>query len=125
MNKWMAYLVLGSCLLSAQEARPKSRWRTMLYRVSVVALTASTAADVGTSWGGRESNPALRGADGRFGARGAALKFGLLGGALVTEYWLHRKHPNSDTAVMIFNASMAAVSTRAAVHNAGVQRRAQ
>ena len=49
----------------AEEGRPRPRWRTVLYRASVAALTAATAADVGSSMGGREMTPFLRSGDGR------------------------------------------------------------
>lgn len=123
MKKWMLALLMTGCLVHAEEGRPRPRWRTMLYRASVAALTAATAADVGSSMGGREMTPFLRSGDGRFGSRGATIKFGMLGGMLVAEHWMKKKYPTAEMPLTVFNASMAAVSTKIAIDNIGIQRR--
>lgn len=116
-------MLMTGCLLHAEDGKPRPRWRTMLYRTSVFALTAATAADVGSSMGGRELTPFLRSGDGRFGARGATIKFGMLGGMLAAEHWMKKKYPSAEAPLTVFNASMAAVSTKIAIDNIGIQRR--
>jgi len=123
MRQLILVLALFAAALGAEESKAKSRWRTILFRASVVAITAATTADVGSSWGGAEMTPYLRSPDGRFGARGATLKAGILAGTLLTEYWLVKKRPNSAGAITVFNAASAAVSTRIAIRNVRIQRR--
>lgn len=123
MKQWTMVLLLAACSLHGEDGKPRPRWRTVLYRTSVAALTAATAADVGSSMGGREMTPFLRSGDGRFGAQGAAIKFGLLGGIVAAEHWIRKKHPGAEAPFTVFNASMAVVSTKIAIQNVGIQRR--
>ena len=57
-----------------------------LWNWSAVALVAANTADIHSSLGGRELNPLVRGADGRFDlGRGVALKIAAVGGSLFVQ----------------------------------------
>ncbi|HUS06988.1 MAG TPA: hypothetical protein VMZ52_11850 [Bryobacteraceae bacterium] len=107
-------------LMSGAERNSRPRWRTILYRSSIVAVTAANAFDIGSSWGGRELTPMLRSRDGRFGARGTGIKLGMLAGILTTEHYFVRKHPESDLAASTVNLAMAAMMSRIAARNVTV-----
>jgi hypothetical protein len=110
-------LLISGFVLSGAELKPRARWRTILYRSSIVALGAANAIDIGSSWGGRELTPFLRSPDGRFGARGTGIKLGMLAGIISTEVWLVRKYPNADVAATSANFAMSAMMGRVAAHN--------
>lgn len=76
--------------------------------LSVAALGAATAADVRTSWGRPELNPMLSGPDGRFGARGVAVKLSISGVNCGLQWLLLRKRPDLGRAAAGVNASLAA-----------------
>jgi len=56
------------------------------WKISAVALTAGAALDVVSSWQQPEANPVYRGADGRFGGKGVAIKGIIIGGNLALQY---------------------------------------
>ncbi len=93
-----------------------------LWKASLVALAVAAAADLATSYGKRELNPALRGTDGRFGGRGIAVKSLVTGSALAGQWFLVRRSPESGRYAAIANFGMAGVFTAAAVHNTGTKR---
>ena len=88
------------------------------------SVSTMPAADLATSVGKRELNPALRGADGRFGGRGIAVKSLVTGSALAGQWLLVRRAPESGKYAAVANFGMAGVFTAAAVHNAGNKRAA-
>jgi hypothetical protein len=110
-------LLICGCFANGQETKQPVKWRKILYRSSIVALTAANFVDIGSSWGGRESTPFLRSSDGTFGTRGTAIKLGMLTGLLSAEVWLVRKHPDADIAATAANFGMAAVMSRIAANN--------
>lgn len=65
-------------------------------RAFEISLIGGVAADSMSSWGCFESNPLLRSADGRFGARGLVIKAGISGGGLLVAHLLHRKFPKLE-----------------------------
>lgn len=54
---------------------------------------AATSADAASSWGRVELNPVLRSADGRFGAKGAAIKGTFALGVELVKWRLAKRHP--------------------------------
>jgi len=66
----------------------RARW----YK-SLAALGAAHTADIASSWGHYEANPLLTSADGKFGAKGTAIKAGAMGGVALAEYLLAKKYP--------------------------------
>jgi hypothetical protein len=87
MRRFAAVVALLALISLPAEAS----WKKKLWQASLVALAAGSAADAHSSWGLRETNPFLRGADGRFNHRGLGLKIGLAGGVAVTQYLLMRR----------------------------------
>jgi hypothetical protein len=65
-------------------------------RAFEISLAGAIAADTASSWGCYEANPLLRSSDGRFGAKGAAIKVGISGGGLLLAHFLHRKYPKLE-----------------------------
>ena len=76
-------------------ARPAERPVPRSFQWSLAPLIASQGLDVASSYGMRELNPALAGADGRFGARSAVLKLGVTGALVGVEYLVVKIHPGA------------------------------
>jgi hypothetical protein len=89
-----------------------------LWKASLAALAVAAVADVVTSYGKRELNPALRSPDGRFGRRGLAIKSLVTGSALAGQWFLVRRAPESGRYAALANFGIAGVFSAAAVHNA-------
>jgi hypothetical protein len=99
-------------LATVSENRDLHRWK-----LSLVPLAASQALDASSSWGMRELNPVLAGPDGRFGARAATVKLGVVGAFVGIEYLLVKKYPHAARAFEKINWAGAAVTTSFAAHN--------
>jgi hypothetical protein len=97
--------------------RPVAR-APRLWKASLAVLAVAAVADVVTSYGKRELNPALRSTDGRFGSRGLAIKSLVTGSALAGQWFLVRRAPESGRYAAVANFGMAGVFSAAAVHNA-------
>jgi len=70
---------LLAALSLVAESRPRPRPSKLRWWLSVAALSAAAALDVHSSWGRRELNPMLQSPNGRFNARGLAVKSSILG----------------------------------------------
>lgn len=90
-----------------------------LWRASVAALAAANIMDVQSSWGKGELNPALAGGGGTFGARGALLKAGVIGGAVALQFLILRHGPSKRLcrAVAAINFGGAGLAGSSAVRN--------
>lgn len=99
-----------------EEARIQSKAKQKLMW-STVALVAASLVDVHSSWGKRESNPALQGPNGRFGARGMGIKLGIVGGMIVGQHFLVKSRPELANAVAWTNFGIAGVTTGVAARN--------
>jgi hypothetical protein len=88
-----------------------------LWKASISALFAASAADVYSSLGRRELNPLLAGHDGRFGRKGIAIKSAITGGVIGAQWLLLRKNPASAKYAAVANFGMSSVLTGAAAHN--------
>lgn len=80
-------------------------WRG-IWRATEAALVAGNAADAASSCGMYEMNPLL--GRGPFGARQAALKFGVAGAVLVVEEIAARRAPGVVKPAAAMNAGAAA-----------------
>jgi len=85
--KVFALLVLSMLTASAQE-RPRRNWN-----ISVAFFAGAQAMDAVSSRGGIESNPVL--GRGQFGASQAAIKAGIAGGVILSEWMILRRHPDT------------------------------
>jgi hypothetical protein len=93
--------------------RPRSGW----WKLSVLFTAAAAAADSHSSWGRLEVNPVLRGANGRFGLQGVAIKALITGGAIGAQYLLLRRNPKVEKYGIVTNMVMAGALGTAAVVN--------
>ena len=102
--------------------KSNSRART-LWVLSGVALTAASMADLGTSLGHNEANPALRNSSGQFSAaRGVSIKLGVSGVTLLVQSLLMRhRHDMYGTSAAI-NLVGAGIMGGVAYHNANTPR---
>jgi len=94
--------------------RPRRLWKT-----SLAVMAAASAADLLTSVGKRERNPLLQSANGRFGARGMAIKSAITGGAIASQMLLLRKNPEAAPYAAVANFALSGLFTSVAVHNLG------
>lgn len=83
--------------------------------VSQVALAGASAADIASSWGKWEANPVL--GHGAFQGRQVAIKAGIIGGTLVFETILARKHPRYAKVFRWVNVGAAAGTGAVAIVN--------
>jgi hypothetical protein len=88
-----------------------------LWRISVAALAAGSAADAWSSYGRVEANPLLRNPTGRFSAQSIGLKAAIAGGTVTAQWFMLRRHPGSAKVAAITNFGMAAVFGGVAVRN--------
>jgi hypothetical protein len=109
------YLVIPAF---AQEA-PREHHR--LWNWSIVALAGANAADIGTSLGRHELNPLLAGRNGRIDTgRAVEIKGALVGGLVLTEWLLHRRHPEVVKPFAFVNFAAAGAFGAVAAHNASL-----
>lgn len=94
-----------------QESRPGKLWKW-----SIAALLAGSAADAVTSWGRMEANPALRGPSGRFSTRGLLIKSSFVGGVLGAQM-LFKKDQRSQRAMAWTNFALAGALGGVAAYN--------
>lgn len=113
-----ALSVYGQELRSSDNRRSERR----LWKWSVAALVAATAADAATSMNNSEANPLLRSSNRRFGARGLLLKSGLAAGTVTFEFHF-AKRTNGYKRFAILNFIQAGAFSAIAAHNAHVGNR--
>ena len=125
MGKVLAVLLVCCALCHAAEpallAVPKPVPQQITYKLSLATLATGTALDAASSWGKYELNSVLRGADGRFGRRGLAVKGGVTVGLVALQYVMVRKCPRSRRFFSVVNFSMGAAYGGIAARNWRVQ----
>lgn len=94
----------------------QTKWKKA-WAWSAAALMTSVAADTASSMGRQEMNPLLRGSMGQFNARSAALKFGIAGALLGSQYLLLKKHPEQAAWATTGNFAAAGLTSGIAVRN--------
>jgi hypothetical protein len=91
--------------------------------LSGLALTAASMADLETSIGHNEANPALQGSTGKFSmGRGISLKLGLAGATILFQSLIARHRPALYETSAIVNTIGSGVLTAAAIHNTNTPR---
>lgn len=113
---------LAFAILSLTTPSPGAERWSRVYRWSLVALAGTQAADVATSWNGHESNPLLRGPNGRFGGRAIGLKIGIMGGTVAFQQILRRKRPQLEGAMALGNFAGAGLTGWQAGRNVQIRR---
>lgn len=114
MHRVTRALALSLLLVSLASAETKAK---KFWKWSIAALVAGATMDVATSYGELEGNSLLRGKDGRLGAKGAALKFGFIGGALLGEALIVRRHPEAALALGVANFGVGELLGGLAIRN--------
>jgi hypothetical protein len=108
-------IILLPALLFAVERETRPRGRRW-WLVSVAALVGAHVLDTASSYGRREANLLLRTSAGRFNARSAGIKAGIVGGVLAVQYLALRKAPEAHGPLAITNfagsGAMAAIAAR-------------
>jgi len=115
MKRLILLVLLTSLCSQAQE-------RTKLWKWSVAAVAASTAADCHSSFGMRELNPLLRGPGSRFGVQSALLKAGAVGVLLLGQKLFLPGRSGRMKGWATLNFSMAAATGAFAVQNYAIRR---
>ncbi|MCW5963038.1 MAG: hypothetical protein KIT83_03290 [Bryobacterales bacterium] len=92
------------------------KWKK-LWKWSAAALVAGSSMDVASSWGYAEANGMLRSSSGHLHARGTAIKFGVLGAALIGQHYLVKKNPELEKPLAITNFAIGATYSGVAVRN--------
>jgi hypothetical protein len=114
-------LLLSAVLLIPSFGQDLPQRHHRLWNWSVAVLAAANAADIGTSLGRHELNPVLAGRTGMLDTgRAIGLKAGLFGGLAVTEFLIHRHHPEVEKPFVLVNFATAATLAAIAAHNATV-----
>ena len=119
--KRLAVVALVWSMFGAAAAPAETR-RGRVWRISVGLLAGAVAADAHSSWGRIEVNPLLRGPDGRFAARGAAVKGSLLGATVLTQYLLLRRAPKAEPYAAAAKFAVASALAGVAAHNYALPR---
>lgn len=88
------------------------------WKWSVAALAAGNAADAASSYGRPELNPVL---GQQFGGRSGAIKFGIVGGAVLAQYIINKKLPQAEKPLAVINFGMAGAFGAVAIRNARMQ----
>ncbi|MBN9661580.1 MAG: hypothetical protein J0H49_25515 [Acidobacteria bacterium] len=105
-------LVVERPVVEQKQAKWKKAWAW-----SAAALMTSVAMDTASSMGRPEMNPMLRGPLGQFNARSAALKFGIAGALLGSQYLLLERHPEQTAWAATGNFAAAGLTSSIAVRN--------
>lgn len=85
-------------------------------RASLLFYTSASALDAWSSWGRLERNALLRGENGRFGAKGIAVKAGIVGGIWAANEILGRRL-KIRKALIIMNCALGGAYLGAAGYN--------
>lgn len=96
---------------------PRSGKWSKVWKWSAAALVAGSSMDAASSWGYAESNGFLRSGNGQMHARGTAIKFGVLGGALLGQYYLVKKNPELEKPLAITNFAVGAAYSAVSLRN--------
>lgn len=92
----------------------------MIWKISIATMLAASAFDAASSMGKNEQNPLLRSSDGTFGSKGIAVKFSLMGAAVVPQI-IFRNRKDLRKIFTIINVGDTALFTTIGVHNLGVR----
>lgn len=116
MRPGLVTMLLWTIPFSMSNAADQWRW-------SVVGVTASTVADVTSSWGYGEGNPLLRNRRGEFGVKGLIIKSAIIGGYLGAQHLILRKRPQWRREFTVANWALAGFHTGVAIHNFKVRKK--
>jgi hypothetical protein len=101
-------------------ATPEQHSHRTLYRWSLAALVASSAADAASSWQRPEANPVMAAPGSKFGVQSAALKLGLVGSSILLERLILRHRPDLYRRVAWLNFVISGAQGAVVQHNVSV-----
>ena len=104
------FLVCGNRLLAFSKL-------SKIYHWSEAALIAGNTLDVQSSYGKPELNILLKDRSGQFGAKGVAIKAGVIVGILFTERYICKREEKAKKPLTFLNFGVGAVTTGFAVRN--------
>jgi hypothetical protein len=111
--------VPASALRSSRIASVSHDRSSTLWKVSIATMLAASAFDAVSSMGKSEQNPLLKSSDGTFGGKGVAVKFSLMGAAVVPQI-IFRNRKDLRKIFTMINVGDTALFTTIGVHNLGV-----
>ena len=111
------FLALLLAISGFSQDRHPSKLGKVLYRSGQAVLIVAHSLDMGSSWGKHELNPLLQSSDQTFGARGAAIKIGIVGLGLVAGELIVRKHPKMQPYVGIVDFAVAGLEGAVVANN--------
>ncbi len=91
-----------------------------VYSISVIAASTGVGLDAASSWGHYEAQPLYRSSNGRFQTRGAVLRVGMLGVALIAQKIARKKAPQNKFVrriLTVVNFGVCGSGTSIAIHN--------
>ncbi len=91
------------------------------WKRSLLPLVATQGLDIASSYGMRELNPLLAGADGRFGGKAAGIKIGATAAAVGIEYLIVKKWPGAARVFSKVNWGSSALTGAIAAHNFAIK----
>ncbi len=110
-----AYAAVQPLRSEAERAANRAAYRA--WKRSLIPLAVSQGLDIASSYGMRELNPGLAGADGRFGMKAVAIKGGATAAIVGVEYLLAKKYPKAARVLSKLNWSSSVLTSAFAVHN--------
>ena len=119
MSRTLVFLLLFCTSAWGQDNDGK--WAKRLWRASIAAVVAGSAADLHSSLGRHETNGLLANRQGVFSLQGIGIKLAITGAAMGTQHYLVRKYPSTSaykTGALI-NFAVAGALGGIAVHNYG------
>jgi hypothetical protein len=99
-----------------QNAAAMRSWKT-----SLIPMVAAQGLDIASSYGMRELNPLLAGADGRFGGKAAGIKVGTTTAVVGIEYLIMKKWPGTARMFSKLNWGSGALTGAIAAHNFAIK----
>ena len=118
-NPWRSASSSAAWTSAPQES--SSKRERVLYRWSVIALTAANAADAASSWRLQEGNPLLAHPGSQFGMQSVLLKSGFVGASMLAQRIVIRRHPEWSKRMTWVNFATAGAIGAIAHHNAGLR----
>lgn len=100
--RWTVALIAALLFLGLNRCYGQDR----LYRWSLVAAAAAQTADIASSWGGIEANPRL-GRGREFGWQATGIKLAVVGGGLLVQRYVLRRHPRHTRLAAAVNFGVA------------------
>ena len=111
-NRGTALLIAALLFLGLNRCNGQDR----LYRWSLVAAAGAQTADITSSWGGIEANPRL-GRGREFGWQATTIKVAVVGGGLLVQRFVLRRHPGHTRLAAAVNFGIAGATAGVAVRN--------